>query len=242
MGRAFAGATKRGSSRTTGKHTMRSAPCQYAALFTFGYRTLCECEPAVRFEGAGVRYCRSDWGDVFGTSGAAHVVRRLAGIEATSFFAENPKPHHVPPLQRELQGRRQHAEAIFHAAAEVDGRGFFEILSRTGNFSDAKAEVNALGEHLVVENKIIRIFEQGQSEQNIAAEGAIAAVIFGQLHSQEKVLEGGEKAVGDVLPNRHAAVQSLAPDDARAEHNVINVVGDHARHGGYQQRRVLIIG
>jgi hypothetical protein len=61
-------------------------------------------------------------------------------------------------LERELKRGSDHPESVLDAAAEIDGRGFLEILGGAGKFADAKAEVNALGEHLVVENEIVAIF------------------------------------------------------------------------------------
>ena len=65
-------------------------------------------------------------------------------------------------LQRKLQRRTQHAEAVLHAAAEIDGRRLFEILGRARNLADAKSEVHALRQHLVVEDEVGRIFQQRQ--------------------------------------------------------------------------------
>lgn len=63
--------------------------------------------------------------------------------------------------QSKLQGCGYHSESIFHAAAEVDRRGFFEIFRGAGNFSPAEAESDALGEHLIVKDKSRRSFLAG---------------------------------------------------------------------------------
>src|SRR5580698_929060 len=113
-----------------------------------------------------------------GAGGSAGVVRGKAGLEFAAFVAEAGKVDQACSLQGELQGRREHAETILHAAAEVDGRSLFEVLRGTRNFSNAEAEVYALGEYLIVENEVIGIFEQGQFGENLAAEGAVAGVVF----------------------------------------------------------------
>src|SRR6202140_3503 len=145
-------------------------------------------------------------------------------------------------LQRKLQGCTQYAESVFHAAAKVDGRGLLEILCGTGDFTDAETEVHALGQHLIVEDEVVGIFQQRQVGEHFAAEGAVSGVVLGKLYSQKKILEGGKQPVGNVFVDGHAAEQSAAADDARSQHDVINIVSDHARHGGDQQRRVLIVG
>src|ERR1019366_5467680 len=146
------------------------------------------------------------------------------------------------PLQCELNRRPKHTQAVLHAAAEIDGGRFLEILGGPGNLADAEAEVDALGEHLVVENKIVAVFPKGQAGEYLAAEVAVAGVILGQLDAQEQVLKSGEQAVGDVFVKWHASAQRGAANDAGTENDVIDTVGDHARHGGYEQRCVLIIG
>src|SRR5579863_9510751 len=145
-------------------------------------------------------------------------------------------------LQRELQRGAEHAESVGDAAAKIDRRSLFEILRRTGHFPDAKAEMHALCEHLIVEDKIVGILEQGQLHQDLAAESAIASVIFGELHPQKQILEGGQQTVGNVFVKWHAPEQRPSADDARTEYNIVNVIGHHAAHRRDQQRRVLIIG
>ena len=82
---------------------------------------------------------------------------------------------------------------------------------------------------------------QWEAGEHVAAEGAVSGVILGELDPQEQILKRGEQAVGDVFIKRHASAQRGAADNARAENNVIDSVGNHAGHGGYQQRRVLVV-
>src|SRR5208283_1891900 len=104
---------------------------------------------------------------------------------------EARQPNQAPFAQRELQTGKQYTEAVFHAAAKIDGRRFFEILRRAGHFTDAKAEIHALGQHLVVENEVLRILQQRQRGQYLAAERAIASVVLGKFDAQEQVLKRG---------------------------------------------------
>src|SRR5208337_2138922 len=178
-----------------------------------------------------------------GSGGQSSLVVRLrSGLKSFSIFAEYGVADNAGALEGELQSGCEHTEAILNAAAEIDGGGFLEILGGTGNFADAEAEIDALGEHLVVEDEIVAILPQRQAGEHVAAESAITGVILRQLDVQEQVLKSGEQAVGDVLVKRHASAQRSAAEDAGTENDVIHAVSDHARHGGYQQRRVLIIG
>src|SRR5258708_6038161 len=56
--------------------------------------------------------------------------------------------------------RRHYSQSIFHAAFEVDGRGFLEVTRRAGDLADAKTEHDRLGKHLIVEDEVVRVFEQ----------------------------------------------------------------------------------
>src|SRR5690242_19984993 len=176
---------------------------------------------------------------VFGTS---RVVAFAGRFQLAARGVEDAKTAHPYFLQSVLQRGGQHPQPVLHAAAEIDGGGFGEVLGGAGDFSDVEAEIDALRQHLVVEDKIVGVFQQRQLLQNPAAEGAIAGVVFGKLGAQKPVLHQGQAAVGNVLVNGHAAAQRAAAQNAGAQHHVIDSVGHHTGHGGYQQRRVLVIG
>src|SRR5207237_9892873 len=93
---------------------------------------------------------------------AGRVVAGIARIQFAALFAETQKVEQTYSMQGELKRSSQHAETIFHAAAEINGRGFFKILGRTRDLSDAEAEVGALGQHLIIEDEVVGIFEQRQ--------------------------------------------------------------------------------
>src|ERR1700680_1207463 len=64
------------------------------------------------------------------------------------------------PLQPALQRCPQDSKSIFHASSEIDRGRLVEVFCRTRDFADAETKANALSEHFIVENKVIRIFEQ----------------------------------------------------------------------------------
>ena len=160
--------------------------------------------------------------------GAGFVVLRF---EMAAFLAEDRELRYACSLQCELHCSFQHAQAVGHASAEVDAGGFFEIFRRAGDFADAEVEVDALGEHLVVEDEVVAVFAEREAGQDFAAEGSVTGVVFTQLHTQKHVRERGQQPVRNILVKRHAAAEGCASDDARAEDHVVDAVGDHAGHG-----------
>src|SRR5690348_9978784 len=99
-------------------------------------------------------------------------------VELSSRLFENPKMQEAEPLQKELERREKNSKSITNAAAEVDGRSFFEITCGAGNFSDAKPKKQRLRQHFVIEHKIVGVLEQRQRQQDFAAERAIPGVVF----------------------------------------------------------------
>ena len=81
-------------------------------------------------------------------------------LKSLSLITEDRVVHHTGSLKRKLQSGSQNLEPIANASAEVDGGGFFEIFGRTRYLADMKTEVDALGEHLVVEDEIVAVFSE----------------------------------------------------------------------------------
>src|SRR5208282_2517064 len=165
-----------------------------------------------------------------------------ARLQAAAFAVENPELCQPDLLQAELQRRQQYAQAILHAAPEINRRSLRKILRRAGNLANVEAEENALRQHLIVKDKIVRVLQQRKILEHGAAERPVSGVIFRQLRAQTSVFEKRQKSVGNVFPQRHTTLPRLPSQNARAQHHVIDAKSDHARHGGYEQRRVLIIG
>ena len=62
----------------------------------------------------------------------------------------------------ETDRRAQDAKAVLHAAFEVDGGCFFKIFRRAGDFSNVKTKHHGLRDHLIVENEVVGVFEDGK--------------------------------------------------------------------------------
>src|SRR5690606_12276144 len=77
-----------------------------------------------------------------------------------------------------LQRGCQNSQAVSHATAEIDGRGFLKIFGGTGHFGYIKSGHKYLGGHLVVEYKIIRIGFNVYASQNLGTKGSVAGMVF----------------------------------------------------------------
>src|SRR5262249_42545087 len=108
------------------------------------------------------------------TGDSARIVSGESRFEPFAFRIEDTISRQAPFLQRELQCGRQNPKAILDTPPEVDRRGFREIFCGARNLPNLKAKVGALREHLVVENKIVRVFEKRKFREDLAAEGAIS--------------------------------------------------------------------
>src|ERR1700757_5194992 len=87
--------------------------------------------------------------------GARGVVAGAVSFEFAALGAEDGEARESPLLECELKCGEQNSQAIGHAAAEVDGGSLLEVLRGTRDFAGAEAKMNALSEHLVVENEIV---------------------------------------------------------------------------------------
>src|SRR5947207_4132832 len=87
-----------------------------------------------------------------------------------------PQPQ---PRRAEFQRGAQDAEAVLHAAAEIDRRRLGEIARRARQFPDVEPEPDRLRQHLVVEDEIVAVLLQRQRLEQPPREGAIAGVVLG---------------------------------------------------------------
>src|SRR5438105_3499599 len=89
--------------------------------------------------------------------------------------------------------RLQHAQAIDHAAAEIDRRGFREISCRARDFADSESTIDRLRQHLIVEYEVVRISVQRKGLDHLPGEPAIARMIFRQFLAEQEVLQQSQK-------------------------------------------------
>ena len=62
----------------------------------------------------------------------------------------------MPHLMRNEAGSgAEDSKSVFDAALEIDRRGLCKVFGGAGDFSDAEAEHDGLGNHLIVENKVV---------------------------------------------------------------------------------------
>src|SRR5579864_9339469 len=155
------------------------------------------------------------FGLTLGAGGAARIIVGDSRLQSPSCGIENSILRQTPLLQSKLQRGREYSKAILHAAPKINGRGFGKIFRGTRNFSDLESKVRALGQHLIVENEIVRIFQQWQFRQNFLAERAVAAVIFGNFNSKKQVFKRRQKTIEHILVSRYPPAQRLSANDSR---------------------------
>jgi hypothetical protein len=91
-----------------------------------------------------------------------------------------------PLVRDEAERGGEHSETVLHAALEVDGGGFFKYFVGQEISPMLKAEHDGLGDHLVVEDEIVGVFEQRKGLQQFAREGAEAGVVLGELDAEKR--------------------------------------------------------
>ena len=72
----------------------------------------------------------------------------------------------------------QYAQTILGTALKIDGGGFLEVFGGAGHLGNVVPLVDDLGEHLVVEDEIIRIAIVVDALQDLATKGAVARMLF----------------------------------------------------------------
>ena len=84
-------------------------------------------------------------------------------------------------IHPELNAGPQHPEAVHYTATEVDGGSLREVLGGTGYLPDPVAEPNDLGEHLVVEDEVVRVLGQRELLQRAAGRRGAGASLHRRL-------------------------------------------------------------
>lgn len=88
------------------------------------------------------------------------------------------KINQAPALQPVQYAHFQYAHPINYTVSEINGRCFFKVFSRAGNFSYRKAVVNNLRKHLVVKNKIVGIGRIIYGFEHMPGISTVARVVF----------------------------------------------------------------
>src|SRR3954452_16076955 len=102
-------------------------------------------------------------------------------------------------MQPVLGGGGATRDSVSQASAEIDGRGFGEVLGRAGQLSDPEAERVCLNQNLVVEDEVVRVALIRNGLQDVASISAKAGVVLGEFLPDDDVLEQRERPVGHVL-------------------------------------------
>jgi len=93
----------------------------------------------------------------------------------------------APLLEAKFHGSLQYSNTVDNTSAEIDGEGPLEIFRGTGELANAITEPDDLGQHLVVEDKVVGVLLERQAFQNIPGKGPVPGVVFRQLVTQQQV-------------------------------------------------------
>jgi hypothetical protein len=61
-------------------------------------------------------------------------------------------------IQPELDRSLDNTQSIGHAPLKINRRGFSRVPRRAGHLSNTEPKIDNLGQHLIVENKIVAVF------------------------------------------------------------------------------------
>src|SRR5665648_360584 len=81
------------------------------------------------------------------------------------------------------------ARAVDDAVSKTDAGSLGMVMRRAGNLADPEAEMQRLGDDLVVEDKVVRAGQQRQPLQHLAAPGPGSGVILGKRVAEHRILE-----------------------------------------------------
>lgn len=157
-------------------------------------------------------------------------------------FPVNFRLQQSPFVKTVLEGNGHAAEAIFHAAAEVDGGGFREIFRRTGDLGNFVTGIHNLRKHLVVEHKIVGVGLVVDGLNDLFRKRAVTGVIFREFLIDQNVLSKRQATVENVLVHGHSSTQRAFAENAGTEYHREHIIGNEVRHGMNELRRVLVIG
>jgi len=90
--------------------------------------------------------------------------------------AEFAQSHLLEPV---LERGFEHAQSVNGAPLQVDGGCFLVIAGGTGDLSDLETGVEDLGDHLVVEYKILGVQVVIDASQDLPGKSPESGVVFG---------------------------------------------------------------
>ena len=116
---------------------------------------------------------------------------RLRGIQGqfSAMGTEKGILLEPPKTQPALEGSVEHADSVNHTAEKTDRRRFGDIPRRAGDLPNPVSEADRLHQHLVVEETVVRVFQEGKGGQYLPAETPESGVVLGQLVPHQNVLE-----------------------------------------------------
>ena len=125
------------------------------------------------------------------------------------FVSENMGAADSHAVAPELEHDPKCQQSVASAALEVDAGGFCEISNRNRDVSESEIKEDGLSKKLSVEDKVVGVLLPRKGFQNLAPIGSKATVEVTQVLSQHNVLKNCQATIRNILPCRHAALQSF---------------------------------
>ncbi len=93
------------------------------------------------------------------------------GIHLAPHFAsirvETRQMNNADLVRDKTERRAKHTQSVFDAPLEINRRCLLKVLCWAGDFPDLESEHHRLGDHLVVKNKIIRVFQNREGLEKL---------------------------------------------------------------------------
>src|SRR5579859_1462522 len=105
-----------------------------------------------------------------------------------------------------LDGCPKNAQAVCTTATKTDGGSFRKVTGGRRDLPDARPQQYRLRENLIVEKESVGQLMERKTIKEFPAEGPEPGVILGEACRKRDVLNRCERAVRDVLIERHPAV------------------------------------
>src|SRR5438477_13009671 len=99
-----------------------------------------------------------------------------------------------------------------------------------------------LNDHLLIENKIVRIEQERHFFQDSTAKRAVSGMILRQMKTKYFVLHPSQRTITQEFPPRHTLGNHVTLQQSRAEDNVGPTRLDGGDNVRQQSRVVLVIG
>src|SRR5690348_13389826 len=123
-------------------------------------------------------------------------------------------------MEQIITQKAKNCKPVDRALSERRRRGCRKIAGRNWNFYDSSVHIDDLSQNFLVEDKAVGIHFKVHGLEDLAAEGAVAGMVFGELKVKGAVFEHRKKSVGHEFPPGHSLRDRIGAEETRAQHHV----------------------